>query len=92
VAVAVEGAANRLYLNDGQGRLTWREGALGTEGHDTEHVLSADFNQDGFPDLVFVAEDDMAHSYFLGGPGESSPTPPIGCRRGARGTASTSAT
>ena len=69
VAVAVEGAANRLYLNDGQGRLTWREGALGTEGHDTEHVLSADFNQDGYPDLVFVAEDDMAHSYFLGGPG-----------------------
>jgi hypothetical protein len=69
VAVAVEGGANRLYLNDGQGRLTWREGALGTEGHDTEHVLSADFNQDGFPDLIFVAEDDQAHSYFLGGAG-----------------------
>jgi hypothetical protein len=69
VAVAVEGDANRLYLNDGQGRLTWREGALGTEGHDTEHVLSADFNQDGFPDLIFVAEDDRAHAYFLGGAG-----------------------
>lgn len=69
VVVAVEGGANRLYLNDGQGRLTWREGALGTEGHDTEHVLSADFNRDGFPDAVFVAEDDMAHSYFLGGAG-----------------------
>jgi hypothetical protein len=69
VAVAVEGGANRLYLNDGQGRLTWREGALGTEGHDTEHVLSADFNQDGFADLIFVAEDDQAHSYFLGSAG-----------------------
>jgi hypothetical protein len=65
----VEGAANRLYLNDGQGRLTWREGALGTQGHDTEHVLSADFNQDGFPDLIFVAEDDQAHAYFLGSAG-----------------------
>ena len=69
VAVAVEGAANRLYLNDGRGRLTWREGAFGTAAHDTEHVLSADFNRDGFADLIFVAEDDMAHSYFLGGPG-----------------------
>jgi hypothetical protein len=69
VAVAVEGAANRLYLNDGRGHLTWREGAFGAVAHDTEHVLSADFNRDGFPDLVFVAEDDMAHAYFLGGPG-----------------------
>jgi hypothetical protein len=69
VAVAVEGAANRLYLNDGQGRLTWQEGAFGSERHDTEHVLSADFNGDGFPDLIFVAEDDQAHGYYLGGAG-----------------------
>jgi hypothetical protein len=69
VIAAVEGGANRLYLNDGRGRLTWREGAFGTRAHDTEHVLSADFNQDGFPDVIFVAEDDMAHEFFLGGPG-----------------------
>lgn len=69
VVLAVEGAANRLYLNDGQGRLTWREGAFGTAAHDTEHVLTTDFNRDGFPDMIFVAEDDMAHSLFLGGPG-----------------------
>lgn len=68
VAVAVEGGANRLYINDGQGRLTWSEGALGNASHDNEHVLSADFNQDGHPDLIFVAEDDRTHSYFLGGP------------------------
>jgi hypothetical protein len=69
VAVAVEGGANRLYLNDGRGRLTWHEGAFGTAAHDSEHVLSADFDRDGFPDVLFVAEDDMAHSFFLGGPG-----------------------
>ena len=68
VAVAVEGGANRLYLNDGQGRLSWREGAFGSAAHDSEHVLSADFDRDGFPDLIFVAEDDMAHSYYRGGP------------------------
>lgn len=69
VVVAVEGGANRLYLNDGSGRLTWREGAFGAAAHDNEHVLAADFDRDGFQDVIFVAEDDMAHSYFLGGPG-----------------------
>jgi hypothetical protein len=68
VAIAVEGGANRLYRNDGRGRLTWREGAFGTAAHDSEHVLGADFDRDGFTDLIFVAEDDRAHSYFLGGP------------------------
>ena len=69
VVVAVEGGANRLYLNDGEGRLSYREGAFGTTGHDSEHVVTADFNQDGHPDAIFVAEDDMAHTYYLGGPG-----------------------
>ena len=69
VLVAVEGGANRVYVNDGQGRLTWREGALGTARRDNEHVLSADFNRDGHPDAIFVSEDDMTHSYFLGGAG-----------------------
>lgn len=68
VAVAVEGGANRLYLNDGEGRLTWAEGALGSRSGDFEHVLSADFNGDGHPDLIFVAEDTQEHAYFLGGP------------------------
>ncbi len=68
VALAVEGGANRLYLNDGRGRLTWQEGALGTAAHDSEHVRSADFDRDGRPDLVFVAEDDQTHQLFLGRP------------------------
>ncbi|MCP1469287.1 hypothetical protein J3E64_000962 [Sphingobium sp. OAS761] len=67
--LAVEMGANRLYINDGQGRFTWKQGALGTKAHDSEHVLSADFNRDGYPDLIFVAEEDHAHQLFLGGPG-----------------------
>lgn len=65
-ALAVEGDVNRLYLNDGQGRFTWREGAFGEQAHDTEHVRAADFNRDGHIDLVFVAEDDQVHQLFLG--------------------------
>src|SRR5690606_9431875 len=62
----VEGGANRLYLNDGEGRFTWQEGALGTAAGAYEHVLSADFDRDGQADLVFVAEDTETHADFLG--------------------------
>jgi hypothetical protein len=66
-AVAVEHEPNRLYLNDdGNGRLTNRAGAFGDGAYDTEHVRTADFNEDGHPDVVFVAEDDGHHQYLLG--------------------------
>ena len=67
--LAVEMGANRLYINDGRGHFTWQQGALGTKAHDSEHVLSADFDRDGYLDLIFVAEEDHAHQLFLGGPG-----------------------
>jgi hypothetical protein len=67
--LAVEMGANRLYINDGRGHFTWQQGALGTKAHDSEHVLSADFNRDGYLDLIFVAEEDHAHQLFFGGPG-----------------------
>src|SRR5688572_5046795 len=66
VVLAVEGDVNRLYLNDGKGRLSWRQKTFGTVAHDTEHVLSADFNRDGFADVMFIAEDDQVHQLFLG--------------------------
>lgn len=66
VALAVEYGANRLYLNDGKGKLRWVEGALGRTVHDSEHVRTADFDGDGFLDLVFVAEDGANHQLFLG--------------------------
>lgn len=65
-AVAVEHGPNRLYLNDGDGRLATREGAFGNGAYDTEHVRTADFNGDGISDVMFVAEDDRHHQYFLG--------------------------
>lgn len=64
--VAAEHAPNRLYLNDGAGRLTNQEGAFGAGAYDTEHVRTADFNGDGHADVIFVAEDDSTHQYFLG--------------------------
>lgn len=65
-AVAVEHEPNRLYLNDGTGRLSNQEGAFGEGAYDTEHVRTADFSGDGHPDVIFVAEDDRRHQYFLG--------------------------
>jgi hypothetical protein len=66
VIVAVEYGVNRLYLNDGKGRLTDKPGAFGTVIHDNEQVRAADFNGDGNMDVVFVAESDEVHQLFFG--------------------------
>jgi hypothetical protein len=66
VAVAVENGANRLYLNDGTGKLSHTPGAFGSVAGDNEHVRVADFNGDGHMDVVFVAEDTEQHNLFLG--------------------------
>lgn len=66
IALAVEYGANRLYINDGNGRFTWKRGAFGRAPHDTEHVVGTDFNQDGHIDFIFVAEDDQTHQLFFG--------------------------
>src|SRR5690606_41695369 len=56
--LAMELDENRLYLNDGKGKFTWKKNVFSAVKHDTEHVRVADFSQDGFIDRVFVAEDD----------------------------------
>lgn len=66
VVVSVEYGANRLYENDGKGRLTYKPGVFGTEIRDSEHVRAADFDGDGNIDIVFVAESDEVHQLFLG--------------------------
>lgn len=63
---ALEMEANRLYLNDGQGRFVWKRNVFSPKGHDSEHVRTADFDGDGFPDLFIVAEDNQVHEYYLG--------------------------
>lgn len=62
----VEGDVNRLYLNDGMGKFTWKKGVFSDVKYDTEHVRSADFNQDGHMDVIFVAEDDQNHELYFG--------------------------
>lgn len=66
VLAALEADENRLYLNDGTGKLTWKKGVFKAAKHDTEHVRVADFDGDGHIDVVFVAEDDQTHEYYLG--------------------------
>jgi len=66
VVLSVEYGVNRLYLNDGAGRLSYRPDAFGTRMHDSEHVRAADFNGDGHMDVVFVAETDERHQLYLG--------------------------
>ncbi|MBX8559681.1 VCBS repeat-containing protein [Pseudomonas cichorii] len=66
MVVSVEHGVNRLYLNNGKGRLTNKPGAFGKVTHDSEHVRTADFDGDGNADVVFVAEADEVHQLFLG--------------------------
>lgn len=66
IAVAVENGANRLYLNDGTGKLSHAAGAFGSIKGDNEHVRVADFDRDGHPDVLFIAEDTEQHALFLG--------------------------
>ncbi|HMG90223.1 MAG TPA: VCBS repeat-containing protein [Chryseolinea sp.] len=64
--LALESEPNRLYLNDGKGKFTWKKAAFTEKGHDSEHVRIADFNKDSIADIIFVAEDDQTHEYYIG--------------------------
>jgi len=66
IVLALENQPNRLYINDGNGNFTWEKGVFKNANHDTEHVRIADMDNDGFVDVVFVAEDDQNHEYYLG--------------------------
>lgn len=66
VVVAIENGPNRLYLNDGTGRLSHQQNAFGIRSGDNEHVRAADFDGDGNKDVIFVAEDDEQHNLFFG--------------------------
>lgn len=64
--LALEKLPNRLYLNDGTGKFTWKKGVFSEESNDTEHVRIGDFDKDGNLDVIFVAEDDQNHEFYLG--------------------------
>lgn len=64
--LALENLPNRLYLNDGTGKFNWKKGVFSEASHDTEHLRIGDFDKDGFLDVIFVAEDDRNHEFYLG--------------------------
>ena len=64
--LALEKQPNRLYLNDGTGKFIWKKNVFAEKSHDTEHVRVADFDKDGNLDVIFVAEDDHHHEFYLG--------------------------
>jgi len=64
--LALENLPNRLYLNDGTGKFSWKKGVFSEGSHDTEHVRIGDFDKDGNSDVIFVAEDDQNHEFYLG--------------------------
>ncbi|MEW7847933.1 VCBS repeat-containing protein [Massilia aurea] len=66
VVISVEHGVNRLYRNDGGGKLRYIPDAFGTRMHDSEHVRAADVDGDGHMDVVFVAESDEFHQLYLG--------------------------
>ncbi|WP_349998519.1 VCBS repeat-containing protein [Stenotrophomonas lacuserhaii] len=66
VVVSVEHGVNRLYLNDGTGKLRYVPDAFGRTMRDNEHVRTADFNGDGHADMVFISESEEVHQLFLG--------------------------
>ncbi|UHD47712.1 VCBS repeat-containing protein [Aureimonas altamirensis] len=66
VVVSVEYGVNRLYLNDGTGKLTYMPSTFGDTIRDSEHVRTADFDGDGNMDVVFVAESDEVHQLWFG--------------------------
>ena len=64
--LALELLPNRLYINDGSGRFTWKKDVFSENKHDTEHLSVGDFDKDGNLDVIFVAEDDQNHEFYLG--------------------------
>lgn len=66
MVLALEKDVNRLYLNDGTGKFTWKQGVFSNAKNDSEDAHVADFNKDGYLDVIFVSEDDFNHEFYLG--------------------------
>lgn len=73
VVLANEGQPNTILFNDGNGNFTLAASSiLPARNQDSEDVAIADFNGDGWLDLVFCSEDDVVlgeqnvHEYYLG--------------------------
>lgn len=66
LVLAVEFQPNALLINDGTGNFVDEASTrIGQPFHDSEDIAVADFNNDGYPDIIFVSEDDSVHEYYL---------------------------
>lgn len=66
LVLAMEWKPNLLLLNDGKGNLTPSPKPNFANQHfDSEDIAIADYDKDGDPDVVFAAEDDGKHEYYL---------------------------
>lgn len=74
IVLAREFAPNKILINNGSGQFT--DGTLGNLpqfNYDSEDIGIADFNGDGFNDIVFASEDNAIHElYFNNGNGSFS--------------------
>ena len=66
IILANEFQPNTLLFNDGAGLFTNVSSThLPQVTHDSEDIGIADFNDDGYPDIIFVSEDDFVHEIYL---------------------------
>lgn len=66
IVLAVEWAPNAILWGNKDGRFYDQHSMkLSTNNFDSEDIAIADFNNDGWLDLVFAAEDDMNHEFYL---------------------------
>jgi hypothetical protein len=68
LAIAVYGATNRLYLNDGTGVLRDYTTRLPLDDHHSIDVVAADFDDDGDVDLIFTNALDEPDLYYVSVP------------------------
>ncbi|TAF34480.1 MAG: T9SS C-terminal target domain-containing protein [Cytophagales bacterium] len=66
IVLAKEFQRNRIMFNDGKGNFTdVTAGRLTNVKHDSEDIAIADFDGNGWLDIVFASEDDFTHEMYL---------------------------
>ena len=65
IVLAIEHGYNLILINDGSGNFQSEPMVISKNKHDSEDIAVADFNDDGFNDLIIVSEDDKTNEYFL---------------------------
>lgn len=66
IVLAIEFFGNRVLFNDGNGHFQdVSQGKFSTAHHDSEDITIADLDGNGWPDIVFAAEDDTTHELYL---------------------------